>query len=148
MRNEGLNGYEDMIELPHHVSAKHPQMSLLDRAAQFAPFAALSGHDEAIKETARLTDSFAEPHEEQREKLDRQLQMLLVEMRKAPFRVPEITVTYFQPDARKDGGSYMSFCGSVKRVDERQRQIVFTDGTALPMDTMISIEGELFKDMG
>lgn len=147
MRNEGLNGYEDIIDLPHHVSARHPQMPLPNRAAQFAPFAALSGHDEAIKETARLTDSWAELDEEQKEKLDKQLQMLLAEMRKAPARMPEITVTYFQPDARKDGGSYLSLSGSIKRIDER-RQILFTDGTALPMDNIISIEGDLFKDMG
>lgn len=81
MRQEGPGSYDDIINLPHHVSTRHPQMPLLDRAAQFAPFAALTGHDEAIKETARLTESPVELSEEQAEKLDKRLQMLLAELR-------------------------------------------------------------------
>lgn len=147
MKSEGLGCYDDIIKLPHPVSKKHPQMPLPDRAAQFAPFAALTGHNEAIREAARLTDSFVELDEEQREKLDQRLQMLLAEMRADPLQAPEIKAVYFQPDARKDGGAYVSVSGSVKRVDGYRRQIWFTDGTALPMDHLISIEGELFKDM-
>lgn len=147
MKSEGQGGYDDIIDLPHPVSKRHPQMPLSDRAAQFAPFAALTGHDEAIKETARLTDSFVELSEEQREKLDKRLQMLLAEIEEEPLREHEIQVTYFQPDARKDGGAYVSVSGNVKKVDGYRRQILFTDGTALPMDNLISIEGELFKDM-
>lgn len=147
MKSEEPGGYDDIINLPHPVSKRHPQMPLSDRAAQFAPFAALTGHDEAIRETARLTDSFVELDEEQREKLDQRLQMLLAEMRADPLRTPEIKVTYFQPDEKKDGGAYVSVSGSVKKVDGYRRQIRFTDGTALPMENLVSIEGELFKDM-
>lgn len=147
MKSEEPGCYDDIINLPHPVSKRHPQMPLPDRAAQFAPFAALTGHDEAIRETARLTDSLVELDEEQREKLDQRLQMLLAEMRADPIQTPKIEVTYFQPDARKDGGAYVSVSGSVKKVDGYQRQIWFTDGTVLPMDHLISIEGELFRDM-
>lgn len=147
MKSEGQGSYDDIIDLPHPVSKRHPQMPLSDRAAQFAPFAALTGHDEAIRETARLTDSFVELDEEQREKLDQRLQMLLAEMGANPLREPEIKATYFQPDEKKDGGAYVSVSGSVKKVDRYRRQIWFTDGTALTMENLISIEGELFKDM-
>lgn len=147
MMREGQGSYEDIIYQPHHVSTRHPQMSLADRAAQFAPFAALTGHDEAIRETARRTDSFVELSEEQREKLDKRLQMLLAEMRENPLQEPEIRVTYFQSDAKKEGGSYVVISGNIKKVDRYQRQLVFMDGTALPMENLFSIEGELFKDM-
>lgn len=147
MKSEGQGSYDDIIDLPHPVSKRHPQMPLSDRAAQFAPFAALTGHDEAIRETARLTDSFIELDEEQREKLDQRLQMLLAEMRADPLQIPEIKATYFQPDEKKDGGAYVSVSGRVKKVDGYRRQIWFTDGTALSMENLISIEGELFKDM-
>lgn len=147
MRDERPNGYDDIITLPHHVSAIHPQMPLLDRAAQFAPFAALTGHDEAIKETARLTESLVEMDEEQVEKLDRRLRMLQTEIRENPLEKPEIKVIYFRPDTVKAGGAYESVTGFVKKVDEYRRQILFADGTALPMENLFSIEGELFKDM-
>ncbi len=147
MRSEGQGSYADIIDLPHPVSKRHPQMPLSDRAAQFAPFAALTGHGEAIKETARLTDSFVELDEEQKEKLDKRLQMLFAEIGKDPLREHEIKATYFQPDEKKDGGAYVSVSGNVKKVDGYRRQILFADGTALPMDNLISIEGELFKAM-
>lgn len=89
--------YDDIIHLPHHVSAKHPQMPLSERAAQFSPFAALSGHEEAIRETERLTEEFILLDEEQKEKLNRQL-LLLKEQESAQ---PEIEATYFQPDGKK-----------------------------------------------
>jgi len=147
MRGEGQGSYEDILCLPHHVSARHPQMPLLDRAAQFAPFAALTGYDEAIRETARLTETLAEPDEGVRERLDQRLQRLLAEIRENPHRAPEVRVTYFQPDEKKDGGSYVSVSGKLRRVDRVQRQILFSDGTVLPMDKLFSIEGELFSDM-
>ena len=147
MRQDGPGRYDDIIKLPHNVSTRHPQMPLLDRAAQFAPFAALTGHDEAIKETARLTESPVELSEEQAEKLDKRLQMLLAELRENPLREPEIKVIYFRPDTVKDGGAYEAVTGSVRKVDEYRRQILFTDGTVLSMEKLFSIEGELFKDM-
>lgn len=147
MNSDGQRKYDDMVYLPHHVSARHPQMPLLDRAAQFSPFAALTGHDDAIREAARLTDSFIELDEDQKEQLDKRLQMLLVKMAEDPCQEPEIRATYFRLDARKDGGAYVSVSGNVKKVDGYGRQILFTDGTALPMENLVSIEGEMFKNM-
>lgn len=103
--------YDDIIHLPHPVSPRHPQMPLADRAAQFSPFAALTGHDAAIRETARLTDSPVELEESGKEQLDRQL--LLVQENLA--QKPEIEVTYFQPDEKKSGGVYVTVCGRVKK---------------------------------
>lgn len=147
MNSDGQRKYDDMVYLPHHVSARHPQMPLLDRAAQFSPFAALTGHDDAIREAARLTDSFIELDEEQKELLDKRLQMLLVKMAEDPCLEPEIRATYFRPDERKEGGAYVSVNGNVKKMDGYGRQILFTDGTALPMENLVSIEGELFENM-
>ncbi len=147
MKGEGQGSYDDIICLPHPVSKRHPQMPLSDRAAQFAPFAALTGHDEAIKETARRTDSFVELDEGQREKLDRRLQMLLAKIGERPLWKPEIRVTYFRPDPVKDGGAYVSASGFLQKVDLYRRRILFTDGTSLPMENLFSIEGEPFRDL-
>lgn len=133
-RNE--HQYDDIIHLPHHVSVKHPQMSPLDRAAQFSPFAALTGHGAAIRETARLTDDFIELDDSQKEQLDLELQRL----RKDLPRNPEIKITYFQPDQRKDGGSYVTVRGIVKKIDEYRHLLLFADGTTLPMEDILSIE--------
>lgn len=147
MKEDGSRKYDDMIYLPHHVSARHSQMPLSDRAAQFSPFAALTGHDEAIRETARLTESFAELDEEQKEQLDKRLQLLLAKMEEEPCSEPEIKATYFEPDARKNGGAYVSVCGKVKKMDKYSHQILFTDGTVLSMDKLFSMEGEMFECM-
>ncbi len=133
LRNE--HNYDDIIHLPHHVSKKHPQMSPMNRAAQFSPFAALTGHGAAIRETARLTDEFIELEEDQKEQLDEQLQQIRENLPKNP----EVEIIYFQPDRRKDGGSYVTIRGTVRQIDEYRRQILFTDGTAIPMDTLFSI---------
>ena len=105
--------YDDIIHLPHHVSTAHPPMPAADRAAQFSPFAALAGHEAAIRETARLTDERAELDENAKAVLDEKLRMIQ-EMLPAH---PEITVTYFQPDAKKSGGAYVSVTGRVKKLD-------------------------------
>ena len=128
--------YDDIIDLPHHVSARHHQMPLADRAAQFSPFAALTGHDAAIRETARLTDAFVELDENRKEELDEQLRLI----QENQSQRPEIEVTYFRPDGKKSGGAYVTVRGRVKKVDEHNRRILFTDGTALPMDNIFSIE--------
>lgn len=135
--------YDDIINLPHHVSKKHPPMSLLNRAAQFSPFAALTGHSEAVRETARLTDSFIELGEDRKRQLDEQLQRI----RENLEREPEIEAVYFQPDDKKDGGAYVTVCGRVKRISEYERRIIFTDGTSLPIDYLFSIRGEMFRSM-
>lgn len=134
------NAYDDIIHLPRHVSAKHPQMAVSDRAAQFAPFAALTGHDAAIKETARLTDERKELDEYTMDALRDRLQMIAERLEERP----EITVTYFRPDEKKTGGAYIAAAGVVKRIDEYKRVIVMDDGKMIPIDEIISIEGEIF----
>lgn len=129
------HNYDDIIHLPHHVSRKHPPMSPMNRAAQFSPFAALTGHGAAIRETARLTDEFIELDEDQKEQLDEQFQKLRQDLPQNP----EVEIIYFQPDQKKDGGSYVTIRGTVRQIDEYHRQILFTDGTAVPMDTLFSI---------
>ncbi len=143
MKPQDEHKYDDMMMLPHHCSKKHPQMSLLNRAAQFAPFAALTGHDAAIRETARQTDSFVELDENRKNQLDKQLWIIRENLNKRL----EIKITYFLPDEKKSGGSYEILCGRVKKIDECRHQILFTDGTALPIENIFSIEGELFRNM-
>ena len=135
--------YDDIINLPHHVSKKHQQMSALNRAAQFSPFAALTGHDAAIKETARLTESFIELDEDKKQQLDEQLQLI----RENLEQKPECEITYFQPDEKKDGGSYVTIHGRIKKIDEYAHQIIFTDGTVLLIEHIFSIRGELFQNV-
>ena len=135
--------YEDIINRPHHVSKTRPQMSMSDRAAQFAPFAALTGYDSAIKETGRLTNERIELDEEALTALDRKYQLLMEALDEAP----EVTITYFQPDERKAGGKYVSATGAVKKVDDFERRITMRDGTRIPMDDVLSIDGELFSSL-
>lgn len=116
--------YDDIIDLPHHVSKKHPQMSLHDRAAQFSPFAALTGYEDAVGEAARLTDRRQELDEEQAARLEQQLSLLTETVAERP----EITVTYFLPDARKSGGKYVTVQGTLRRIDETEKTLIFTDG--------------------
>ena len=132
--------YDDIIQLPHHVSSVHPPMSLHDRAAQFSPFAALTGHEDAIQETARLTDSFIELDEDKKGQLDEQFRFI----REHLGQKPECEIVYFRPDAKKDGGVYVTVRGRIKKIDEYSRQVVFTDGTVLPIRYISSIRGELF----
>ena len=135
--------YEDIINLPHHVSKTRPQMSMLDRAAQFSPFAALTGYDAAIKETGRLTDEKIELDEEALTALDRKYQLLMDALDEAP----EVTITYFQPDERKSGGKYITTTCAVKKLDDFERRITMQDGTKIPMDDVLSIDGELFSSL-
>lgn len=116
--------YDDIIDLPHHVSKKHPQMSLHDRAAQFSPFAALTGYEDAVGEAARLTDRRQELDEEQAARLEQQLSLLT----ETAAERPEIMVTYFLPDARKSGGKYVTVQGTLRRIDETEKTLIFTDG--------------------
>lgn len=133
MKEAGISEYEDMIALPHHVSASHPQMALADRAAQFSPFAALTGYEDAIDESARLTEEQIELDENAREELDEKLRQI----RECGEAHPEITVTYFQKDARKDGGAYVTLTGRVKKIDEYARIISFMDGTVVRIENIL-----------
>lgn len=122
--------YKDIIALPHHVSGTRPQMPMSDRAAQFAPFAALTGYDSAIKETGRLTNERIELDEDALTALNVKYQFLM----DALDEEPEIKITYFKPDERKAGGEYVSAIGTVKKVDDFERLITMQDGTRIPMD--------------
>lgn len=127
--------YDDMLDLPHHTSPRHPRMSLRDRAAQFAPFSALTGYDDVIDETARLTDGRIELSEDARALLDvkqRLLQRWIGER-------PRITVVHFVADQRKNGGAYRSFTGNLLRIDETEREMVFADGTRIKTNDVIEI---------
>ena len=135
--------YDEIMGLPHHVSKTRPQMPMSDRAAQFAPFAALTGYDAAIKETGRLTDERIELDVEALSALDMKYQLLMEALDEAP----EVTITYFQPDERKAGGKYVSAVGTVKKIDDFERRITMRDGTRIPMDDVLSIDGELFSSL-
>lgn len=135
--------YDDIIHLPHYVSTKHPHMALINRAAQFSPFAALTGHDAAIKETARLTDERVELDEYMKDVLSDKLQIIAERL----IDYPEIVITYFQPDEKKNGGAYVTATGAVKKINEYDRIVVMTDKIEIPIDDIIGIEGQIFETM-
>lgn len=135
--------YDDMFDLPHPTSAKHPRMPLADRAAQFSPFAALTGHEAAIRETARLTDRRIELDEDEKTALDRKLRLITEHLAERPA----VRITYFQADQRKDGGSYEIAEGSMKKVDEIARMVVLTDGRRIPIEDIYEIESGLLRPL-
>lgn len=135
--------YDDIINLPHPTSAKHPRMPLSDRAAQFAPFAALSGHSAALAETARLTDQRMELDEDARAALDLKQQLLLERIKEWP----EITVTWFQPDGKKEGGRYITATGRLKKLDEAAQALVLTDGTSIPLEDVLELQSACFRNI-
>jgi hypothetical protein len=128
--------YDDIINLPHPVSRRHPQMPPADRAAQFSPFAALTGYDAEIQETARQTDRRIELDEDEKRTLDDTLRALLDRM---PDR-PPAQFTYFQPDSKKAGGAYLTATGSIKKYDAFARLILLDDGTKIPADDVVAIK--------
>lgn len=128
-----MEGYEDIINMPHHVSKKHRPMSRSDRAAQFAPFAALTGHDEAIKETARLTENEIELDDYVKEDIDRRLRFLRDNIEKRPFA----DIVYFCPDKVKMGGRYIQYSGNVIKINETDNTIVFEDGYVISIDAIV-----------
>ena len=130
--------YDDIIGLPHHVSANHPPMSMYDRAAQFAPFAALTGYGEAITETGRLTDSRRELDESEKAVIDMHLQFLKDHLSEKP----EVSVTYFAADSLKAGGSYKEASGVVAEVSSLRHALTMADGTTIPIEDIFSISGE------
>lgn len=130
--------YDDILHLPHHVSPTRPRMTMAERAAQFSPFAALTGHDEAIRETGRVTDGRIELAEDQRAALDRKYQLILSALERG--EQPPVTVTWFRPDPRKEGGEYLSAAGAVKKIDAAGGRLCLTDGRELPLDAILEIE--------
>ncbi len=129
--------YDDIIGLPHHRSGRRPAMAMTDRAAQFSPFAALTGYGAVIEETERLTDERIEPGDEEKEEIDRTLRDLLAR----PGAIAEITV--FEPDERKAGGRYVTVRGALRRYDAAEGTLLFTDGRRIPLGVIRSVaEGE------
>ena len=138
-----MNKYDDIIKLPHHVSKRHPQMSIMARSAQFAPFAALSGYDEAVKETARLTDKRIEIDDGLKLIINNKLNYILENLNINP----QIVFTYFVYDKKKTGGKYVEKIGIVKKIDLIEKYILLTDKSKIPIEEIININGEIFKEL-
>lgn len=130
-----MGAYDDIINLPHPTSTKHPRMPMIDRAAQFSPFAALVGHGAAIQETARLTEEKNELTEDEKTLLDEKLRLLATTGGEAIF-------TYFLPDEKKSGGAYAMAVGRLKKLDPLKRCIILTCGTIIPIEDILEIESE------
>ena len=131
-----MNDYEDIINLPHYVSKTHPPMSPLSRAAQFSPFAALTGYDEEIDETARLTDCKLSLSEEKQA----QLNNILLYLNDNIKSMPEISVQYFIKDEKKEGGMYVTLTGTLRRIDFNNRILIFTDSSTVDFDDVYSLD--------
>ncbi|MBO4983857.1 MAG: hypothetical protein J6D23_07335 [Clostridia bacterium] len=132
--------YDDIINLPCPTSKRHPRMAMIDRAAQFAPFAALTGYDDAITETGRLTGTKLELSEETKERIDLKINYLIDNIEENP----EITVTYFVPDKRKSGGEYLIVTGKLKKIDGYEQTLLMMDGLKISIFEILSIESEIF----
>ena len=130
-----MSRYDDIIKLPHHVSTNHPRMSMHDRAAQFAPFAALVGYDDAVTETARLTESRPELDEQEQ----RELNARLCELADHIQDHPDVRIRYFVPDERKSGGAIVEICGTVKKLVAADKTIVLDNGTVIPIYDLLNI---------
>lgn len=130
-----VSKYEDILEHPRHISNTRAQMPVSDRAAQFSPFAALTGYDAAIKEMRRLTEERIELDEGSKMILDGRLQ----EVKNHIKEQPEVTVTYFRPDIKKSGGAYVTITKNVKKINEYERLIIFMDGSFIPIDQIYDI---------
>ena len=136
------NKYQSIINLEHPTSSKHPRMSRLQRAAQFAPFAALTGHDAAIQETARLTDRMIEFDEEQLVILNEKLQIV----NEFKHLEEQVKIIYFVKDSRKSGGKYQEKIGIIKQIDEIERKIIFQDKSYIYIDDIVEIESDLINE--
>lgn len=130
--------YDDIINLPHHQSTERVHMSLHDRAAQFAPFAALTGHEEAIEETARLTDEKIILDETAIEKINE----MLYELSQKLADKQTVSITYFKPDELKQGGAYLTDIGSIKKIDDIEKVVIMDSGMKIKMERILSIETE------
>lgn len=135
---ESKDMYEDIINLPHHVSERHPQMPMAERAAQFSPFAALTGFGAVIRETERQTDQMREMTENEREELDYKLGILC----NFPGEKPCVAITYFVPDEKKEGGAYRTIRGQMRKIDSYKREIIMKDGSHIPIDCVLELNGE------
>ena len=142
MKDQCNHKYDDIINLPHPTSKKHPRMSLYARTAQFSPFAALTGHEAAIKETVRQTDAKQVLSEEVIAELNKKLYLIAETIGTQQM----VEITYFVPDAKKDGGAYITCSGCVKKIDKYKHTVVMTDQTIILIEQISDIEGEMFEE--
>lgn len=136
--------YEDIVNLPPHISKKHPQPSMMDRAARFAPFAAITGYEEMVLEEARVTEERVDLDEGALSLLNEKLNMI----QEFLDEEPEVTITYFEPDKKKSGGAYVSITGVVKRIDEYEHLVILADGKKILIEDIYAIESDLFYSLG
>ena len=136
--------YEDIVNLPPHISKRHPQPTMMDRAARFAPFAAITGYEEMVLEEARVTEERIDLDEGALSHLNEKLNMI----QEFLDEEPEVTITYFEPDKKKSGGAYVSITGTVKRIDEYEHLVLMTDGKKIRIDEIYNIQGDLFYTLG
>ncbi len=134
MEDHGI--YDDLLDRPHPVSSRHPRMAMTERAAQFSPFAALTGYGETVRETARLTEEKRELTADQQQEIDRRLK----ELQERLFSDPVVTAVYFEADPRKEGGSYQTVTGTVRKLDPERGTLTFSDGTVIPFGDLLSLE--------
>ena len=137
-QKKDFSQYEDMLYLKRPVSRTHPPMDIMDRAAQFSPFAALTGYEAAVKETARLTDDREELDEDEKTRLNAQLQKISARLQEQP----EVMVTYFAPDERKTGGARQTYRGRLRKIDRNRKMLIMVDQTELPIENLLNIECE------
>ncbi len=143
MADKEEDNYDDIVKCPHHVSKGRPHMTMKQRAAQFSPFMPLSGYNDAVKETARMTDIKIELGEDLEEMLNRKLKLL----QSREKQHPKIAVTYFRPDIRKGGGAYITSTGCVEKVDVCKRIIYIEDGIKIPIGEITGVEGKIFSEL-
>ena len=136
--------YEDIVNLPSHISEKYPQPTMEDRAARFAPFAAITGYEEMVLEEARVTEERIDLDEGTLSQLNEKLNMI----QEFLDEEPEVTITYFEPDKKKSGGAYVSITGIVKRIDEYEHLVIMTDGKKINIEDIYGIQGTLFYSLG
>lgn len=136
--------YEDIVNLPPHISKKHPQPSMMDRAARFAPFAAITGYEEMVLEEARVTEERVDLDEGALSLLNEKLNMI----QEFLDEEPEVTITYFEPDKKKSGGAYITITGTVKRIDEYEHLVILTDGKKIRIEDIYALESDLFYSLG
>lgn len=135
--------YDDIINLPCPTSKRHPRMAMIDRAAQFAPFAALTGYDDAICETGRLTGTKLDLSDETKERIDIKINYLIDNMEENP----EVTITYFVPDKKKAGGEYVTITDTIKKIDQYEHILIMESGVKISLFEILSIESEIFNSL-
>lgn len=136
--------YEDIVDLPPHISKKHPQPTMLERAARFAPFAAITGYEEMVLEEARVTEERIDLDEGTLSLLNEKLNMI----QEFLDDEPEVTITYFEPDKKKSGGAYVNITGVVKRIDEYEHLVIMTDGKKICIEDIYAIGSDRFYSLG